>query len=439
METNLNSLIAETYQPISLSVTNNIDTGGRACTKSSKNAILIIFTMLQFKNCECITIRQDAIHHRNSTMKELLIACERLGLKHKYHYEYTYSPLQITLFNGSSIYFGALNDYEKLKGYKPTSSKKYFGLIWFFEFTEFTGKYEMDQAISTFARGGGKEVFKIIYEANPHADPYHWTYEFIESVKGVEDYNVTFRTYLDLTEYERNNWLGEHILKQISNLKAIDEDLYNHIYLGRTRVLEDAIYKNKPKLVERPVKFEYILVGLDYGEADATTCVAVGVFNGCYYIFDQYYHNGRKGKKKTIVEYKTAIAEWINAIYEREQVHMTMYVETSPMTVYSLFTSDYEIRKEIRIEKVDKSKAMKKSKDAIQERIDVTNIGINTNQIYICDESLPINQAFTQAVYKNRKRLDDGSSDIDSLDAFEYAIKKHFKAILRKAGVKIEG
>lgn len=438
-EINLNEIIAQTYRPISMRESTLIDLGGRACTKSSKNAILIIMTMLQFKDCECVVIRQDAIHHRNSTLKELLIACDRLRLIHGVHYSYTYSPMNITLFNGSNIYFGALNDYEKLKGYKPTNASKYFGLLWFFEFTEFKQKYDMEQAISTFARGGNKDVFKIIMEANPHEDAYHWTYEFIASIENEPDYNVQFRTYLDLTEYERQNWLGEHILKQIDNMKRIDVDLYKHIYLGLPRVLENAIYKNKPKLVERPEHFQEILVGLDYGESDATTCVAVGYLDGKYYIFDQYYHNGRKQKKKTIIEYKTAIAEWLNAIYEVENCKITLYVETSPVTVYRLFGSDNEIRKEISIKKVDKTKSMRKSKDAIQERIDVTNIAINTEQLFICDETLPINKAFSQAVYKNRKRLDDGTSDIDSLDAFEYAIKSDLKLILRKAGVDYEG
>lgn len=435
-------VFADTYLPISLNTTHNIDEGGRACTKSSKNAGIIVFTMLKFKDCEAIVVRQDAVHHRNSTLKELLIACERFGLVNSIHYKYTVSPMEITFYNGSKIFFGALNDYEKLKGFKPSSNTKYFGLIWFFEYTEFKSSYEMEQAISTFSRGGNKKVFKVLYEANPSADAYHWTYDWLKKVKNQDDYKYTFRTYLDLTEKEQREWLGKYIIKQIDNLKQIDIEQYNHIYLGLPRTLENAVYKNKPKFVERPKKFDYILVGLDYGEADATTAVAVGVARGKYYIFNQYYHSGRKDKKKNIIEYKSEIAEWINEIYEQEKVPMEFYIETSPMTVYTLFTADYEIKKSIVIKKVDKAKTLKRKTknniNAIQERIDVTNIMINSDVLFICDESLQINKAFAQALYKKRQRLDDGTTDIDSLDAFEYAIKVDFKKILNTVNVDID-
>lgn len=435
MMVKLSEQIAKTYQPIKMNATHLIDEGGRASTKSSKNALLILFIMLQFSDCETIVIRQDGAHHRNTTLKELLIAAERLGLEEELHYTYTVSPMQIKLYNGSSIYFGALNDYEKLKGYKPTNSRKFFGLLWFFECSEFDGSYEMEQVVSTFIRGK-KPIFYAIYETNPPADNFHWWYTWKKVIQKDPEYKLTFRTYQDLTDEEKENWLGEKMLNQIETLKRIDLEQYNHIYLGLPRVLTDAVYKNKPIIKERPEKFDFILVGLDYGEADATTCVFVGVKGDDYWIFDQYYHSGRNGDKKTIIEYKKEISEYINVVYYREGVGMGLFIETQPMTVYSMFTSDTLIDYRVAIEKVNKGKVSRKANDAIQERIDITNILINSGHLFITDDSLPIFKAFSQAVYKNKVRRDDGTTDIDSLDAFEYAIKQEFPHIMEMFGLE---
>ena len=67
--------IAKRFQPLTMAKANIVDIGGRASTKTSKNALCMILTMLYYRNCETIVIRQDDVHHRNSTMRELEIAC----------------------------------------------------------------------------------------------------------------------------------------------------------------------------------------------------------------------------------------------------------------------------------------------------------------------------------------------------------------------------
>lgn len=433
----ISDLIAETYQPIDLKCMHLVDIGGRGCTKSSKNAIVIVFLMQMFEDLETIVIRQDAVHHRGTTLRELQVACDRLGLKEGTHYKISYSPMQIVFANGSTIHFGHLSEHWKLKGFKPSNSSKYFGLIWFFEIGEFKCEYDMKQAVSTFIRGGEKPIFHIIYEGNPPEDEFSWVYDWIDSIQDNPAYQYTFKTYMDLTEWERINWLGIHFLEEIENTKKYSLEIYNHIYLGLKRTLDGRCYQNQPIFKERPEKFDYLLAGLDYGESDATSCVVVGVKDNDYYLFKEYYHSGRKGQKKNILQYKTDIANFLNEIYEQEQVTMILTVETSPMTVYTLFTSDTEIRKEIKIQKVKKEKTFTNSKDAIQERVDVTNILINSEHLFYCDESIPVIKALKQAIYKNGKRLDDGTTNIDSLDAMEYAIKDEHKYIMKNLGVRL--
>lgn len=433
----ISDLIAKTYQPVELDRMHMVDMGGRGCTKSSKNAILIIFLMQMYKDLETIVIRQDAVHHRGTTLRELQVACERLGLIEGINYKIKYSPMQIQFSNGSIIHFGHLSEHWKLKGFKPSSPDKYFGIVWFFEIGEFTCEYDMQQAISTFIRGGDKPIFHVIYEGNPPEDEFSWVYEWIDKVKANPNFRYDFRTYLDLTDWEKLNWLGKQFLDEIENTKKYSLEIYNHIYLGMKRTLDGRCYPNQPTYKERPEKFDYLLAGLDYGESDATSCVVIGVKGDDYYLFKEYYHSGRNGQKKNILQYKSEIAEFLNEIYEQEQVPFRLTVESSPMTVYTLFTSDKEIRQEIQIKKVKKEKTFTNSKDAIQERIDVTNILINSGHLFYCDETMPVIKALKQAIYKKGKRLDDGTTNIDSLDAKEYALKSEHKYIMKNLGVRL--
>lgn len=218
--------------------------------------------------------------------------------------------------------------------------------------------------------------------------------------------------------------------------KIFTDTMFRRKVLGEWVAVEGMCYANQPKFKKRPEKFDFILAGLDYGESDATTVVVVGVKGDDYYIMDQYYHKNGNGKNNTILDYKREIAEFLNDIYTKEnKTKMTLYVETSPSSVYNLFTSDREIDVGIKIQKVCKKKENIKSKSAIQERIDATNVLINAEHLFYCKEGLPVVKAFKNAVYKNNERLDNGTSDIDSLDGFEYAIKVEIKYIFKRLGV----
>lgn len=274
--------------------------------------------------------------------------------------------------------------------------------------------------------------WKIVMTGNPEGNDSHPFYETYLSGNNKVLY-IHF-TMLD-------NPLNTQ--DKIDYFKSIfTETMYRQKVLGEWVAVEGMVYPITPTIRERPkddngndLKFDYIHFGLDYGESDATTVVAVGVIGDTYYIFDQYYHSGKNGDKKTILEYRDEIGEWLNNIYNKEQTKMTMFVETSPVTVYSLFASDKNINRNIKIKKAIKQKTNSKSKDSIQERIDVTNVLINSGHLIITDDSLQIVKAFKNAKYKDNKRLDDGSSDIDSLDAFEYAIKPDFNYLIKKMGV----
>ena len=60
-----------------------VDHGGRAGYKSTKNALKIAKRMLEDPTCETMVVRQDYIDHRDSTFRDLIWAFKKLGVKLK--------------------------------------------------------------------------------------------------------------------------------------------------------------------------------------------------------------------------------------------------------------------------------------------------------------------------------------------------------------------
>ena len=268
--------------------------------------------------------------------------------------------------------------------------------------------------------------WKVIMTGNPEGNDTHPFYE--QYLNGNDKILYIHFTMQDnpINTQEKIDYFKE----------VFTETMYRQKVLGEWVAVEGLVYPNTPPVKERPERFDYIHFGLDYGEHDATTVVAVGVKGDDYYIFDQYYHKSVNGDRKTIIDYKNEISQWVNEIYRKERTKAYMFIETSPVTVYSLFAKDQQIDTGVAIKKVDKSKSHSKSQDVIQERIDVVNVMINSNHLFITNEDLPIYKAFRNAKYKKNTRADDGTSDIDSLDAFEYAIKADFNYLIKKLGVR---
>lgn len=265
---------------------------------------------------------------------------------------------------------------------------------------------------------------KVFITGNPEGPETHWFYQKY-LVKNKNVYHIHF------------NMLDNPINKQetIDYYKEILSDsVFQKKVMGRWVATTGQCYPQMPNVVDKlPDEIDGITCGLDYGQVDATTCIAVAIKDHHYYIFDQYYHkNGEdSGENKTLIEYKTDIANFLNPLDQKFSCNVYLYCETSPSPVLPMLRRDYEIVKNIRINAVNKAKESAKSKSAIQERIEVTNMLINMGRLHIVGKDLPIYSAFSNAVYdKNGNRLDNGTSDIDSLDAFEYAIKVNFRYIM---------
>ena len=75
-------------------------------------------------------------------------------------------------------------------------------------------------------------------------------------------------------------------------------------------------------------------------------------------------------------------------------------------------------------------------KKPINDRIHCTIRIMGAGRFWMTDDCGSLQAAFSDAVWNQEKdkdeRLDDGSTDIDSLDAFEYTIERDMKYLIQE-------
>lgn len=75
-------------------------------------------------------------------------------------------------------------------------------------------------------------------------------------------------------------------------------------------------------------------------------------------------------------------------------------------------------------------------KKRVNDRINATVRLMGAGRFFLTDDCKSLETAFSDAVWNREKqddeRLDDGSTDIDSLDAFEYTIERDLKELIRE-------
>ena len=185
--------------------THQIDYGGRASLKSSKNEIKIPFLFAQDPTAECVAIRKVFKDHRDTTFSGLKIGFDRLHWSLQPQRDYPIGKsgkLWLSTQQGNYVHFVGLNDYESSKGARPTKLGNQIKIVWLFEITQFDNEEEMNNAISNYIRGD-KDWFIILYEFNPHPKLSHWSYEWLEKMKGRPDAYVQKTNYNDLPDDQK--------------------------------------------------------------------------------------------------------------------------------------------------------------------------------------------------------------------------------------------
>lgn len=320
-----------------------IDLGGRASTKTSKNAIKVVFHCLQEKNCSAVILKRYQNTIRNSVYKEIKRALKRLGQIENMDYWSYVSPMYIRLANGNNIYFAGGDDYERLKGMIDESNP--IKIVWFEELTEFDNQDILDQIIATFSRGN-MDWFISLYSYNPPKNRYHWVNLWVENQRHREGVQVTNTDYRAVP----HDWLGDSFTQEAERLKKYDEKRYRWIYLGEVIGIDGLIYN--PDLLqfvpETKLKILYLDFAIDTGhQTSATTCLGFGyASDGFWYLLDTYYYSpAEKQIKKAPTELARDIFNF--RVYLQTKYKSTVDRETIDSAEGALrnqYYKDYGIR-----------------------------------------------------------------------------------------------
>lgn len=418
-----------------------LDHGGRAGYKSSKNAIKIAYHMLNDPNCEVVVVREDYSDHKDSTFADLKIAFGRLGVKLKSGVNYPKgNDLWIRLPQGNYIHFKHMKDIDKLKGTRPRNPNNYIKIVWYFEITQFKSEWYINESNATFMRGD-KDYFFALYEWNDAPKLSHWTYDFAKKMKQRDDAYVYKTNYNDAPEWQQKKFLGRIILKEIEKLKEIDPEQFKSTYLGFPANLGGTVYKQFS--LDRNVKQatrEYvdITMGVDVGGNDATSFVAKGWrpnYEGVESFAHYYHKNGETGGIKNINDYVEDLLDFCKHIYAEYHIPITVFIDSANL-MFKQLVEEYAMTQEYRymiiedLPKMKKLKTANKNKSILQGRVDMNEIMFGSGFHTIDPSCNQLIKAFQEREYdKKGNPADDGSSDVDSIDSSDYGWLKEMDFI----------
>lgn len=256
---------------------------------------------------------------------------------------------------------------------------------------------------------------------NPKA-PGHWLKKFIDN-PALDIYNQTY-TIFD------NPTLSPEFVKNLCAEYQGTVD-YQRYILGRWCAAEGGCY---PTFTENPARFylnecpplQLINVGVDFGgNKSASTFVAVGFTPafGKVIVLAAHKITGIITPNRLENEF----CDFIDGLYKRFGKSMRVYCDSAEQT---LIAGIYQTAKK-RAAACTVGNALK---SPINDRIRLVNRLLGLGRFHILRGCPHVEAALCEAVYNPKKwedeRLDDGTSDIDTLDGLEYAIEPVGKYLL---------
>lgn len=279
-------------------------------------------------------------------------------------------------------------------------------------------KQEVFKEIISRCSGEGA---RILVDTNPD-NPKHWLLN--EYINNSDANILSFKYSLD-----DNTFLGERYIK---NIKANTPQgiFYQRDILGNWVAGEGVIYKSFADNVtkfetEKSFNFETINIGVDFGgnkSKHAFCCTGI-----------------TKGYKEIIAlaseKHEPDTPERLNAQFI-DFVKKMLYKYGRIDCIYCDSAEQVLIRgMQKALQDNNLNIAIKNAiKNEIINRIRIVNVLMTTSRFfYVKNENTSLVDALQSAVWDSKsledKRLDDNTSDIDTLDSFEYSFEKYIKVL----------
>jgi len=270
--------------------------------------------------------------------------------------------------------------------------------------------------------------------ANPEY-PNHWLKEFLDSDADIylQEYVIDDNDFLDKTFIE--------------NLKKeyFGTVYYDRYILGKWVLAEGRIYKvfNDKNIIKHedwyardalnrythPLrqKVMYVNVGVDFGGNESKHSIQATAFT-------QNYQQIITIKEKRFEPSTSENLKKVFIMFIKE-----LLIEGYPIKGIYVDNAEQVLKRDLQQALIKNNLAYMVSdatKGPINDRIQFYLIMMNSIRYYMLDSCTITNQAFNQAVYIDNKdeRLDDGTTNIDTLDAQEYSTEKEQNIMLRMVG-----
>ncbi len=263
--------------------------------------------------------------------------------------------------------------------------------------------------------------------------PDHWLKKFLDS----DDIDVYCQKY---TIFD-NSFLSRSFVDNLC--KEYEGTIfYDRLILGKWVRAEGAIYENfidnksefiipkekvtpsKDENIKEKVKIEYINIGVDFGGNKSQHAFVATGFDANrenVYVLKSRCINAKGTSVEDIVHAFVRFADEIKRIYGFID---KVYCDNAEQAIINELRNktEYNIRNSIKNEIID--------------RIRCEDVLISSRRLFIVEnENDALIDGLSNAVWDDKQqkdvRLDDGTSNIDILDAFEYSFEPFIKAILR--------
>lgn len=350
------------------------------------------------------------------------------------------------------------------------------------------GKYRDNEAlflytqtgekVVVFAGGGKADSYKrilgnsyglwIATEINEHYDSDDSRESFIKVAFGrqaaaldplvlwdLNPCNPNHRIYGDYIDHYQETNLAGYLYEHFTiddNLSISDERReaikaqydpssvwYRRDILGQRCVAEGLIYQyfadnTSEFLIDDPLKWckehnkriERVMIGVDFGGTKSyTPFKAVGITSDwTVLVLDEEHIDSHTLDPEKLNRKFADFIRRVQAVYGRSQ---TRADNEESVLIRGLQST-------VRKENLDTT-VLNAKKMAINDRIKLTSLLMAQKRLFVCRKCEHMIDAFQTAVYDPKSyddvRLDDGTSDIDSLDSFEYAIEPWYQHLIK--------
>lgn len=277
-----------------------------------------------------------------------------------------------------------------------------------------------DFIVEAFNRSLASRDRKNFWTLNPDT-PGHYIYkEYIDKYRDdkVPGYHYHHFTLDDNPAI--SNERKEEIKRQYTGV------FYQRYILGRRVRAEGAIYTNfdrKRHVVDRDPAVLYAIIGADIGgNKSATAYVLTGVYQKdgklCLHVLDELYDTDNKSTESIIDNFRRFALD-----SKKRYTVADAYVDSAEQLIIKSM-------KNLGVINVRGSRKL-----PILDRIRATDYLLSADRLTINRKCTALIDAMETAVWNPKgnkeERLDDGSSNIDSLDAFEYSMERLMKELMR--------